>query len=173
MAGGAGEPLLPMGGVGEIFQFRGVARPAERRSPAQAKALAVNLVAIKTADVLLPMLAEFPLVVGCFVAVFAHVGGNGDRHFVRGMGVGLGAMAGFAGDALVRKDFCPGFPARAVAGQAIRLGAIHLPRPLKHLGRESAGVDGGLPLLVFLGMTGGAIVGAGELGTQGGGKEKG
>lgn len=171
VAGGAGEPLLMMGGMGEVFHFRGMTRPAESVAAAQTEPLAVDFVAVETTDVLLAVPAQRPFPVSAFVARPAHVRGNGDRHFIGGMSLPLGPMAGLARHAFVVKILCAIFPPRGVARQTFRFGPIGFPEFLEHLRGEGLGMKGRFPFQVFLRMTSGARLRSGILGLRRRGKK--
>ena len=130
----------------------------------------MNAVAVKTANVILAVLTQLPLLEGSFVAVLANFRGNGQGHWSVFLGVPLAhdAMTGFTGDARVRVG----------AGLDIRSGGVTyetgetaidtFPGLLEALG-EGPRMWGVLPLVILFFVTTTTLLGACEIVRLGGG----
>src|ERR1035437_3883077 len=122
----------------------------------------MDVVAVKTTDVLLTMTADRPFFKGFLVAGLAHLGGHRDRHFgLARVPGGHRPVTGFAGDAREGEMAGSLLQARHMAGEARGFGSRLFPDFLK-VRRERPGMDGPAPIRVFLSVAGGAGFGSGE-----------
>ena len=124
----------------------------------------MNVVAVKAADALGAVPADFPFVERFLVARFAHIRSDGDRHFIfTGMAFAERAVAGFARHAGMGEVFGVFNVAGRVAGQTFGLFPETVPGFFKFFIGKSFGVKRGFPLGVNFFVTGAARVGSGVI----------